>query len=101
MMDFPAAITARLPRAPVEYSQSYINEVIRIVELQFNIFRNPGIGRNTELVITQIAGNAYNKEVGTIFYGDDGVLKVVLAGVTYTQGSFGTGQVGTVTVSTP
>ena len=95
-----AAVTPTFPRATDKYSKEYINEFIRVLELTLNVLRNPGHGRFTELTLTELVGSGYNKEVGEIFYGDDGVVKVVLPGITYVQGSEGNASSGTVTVST-
>lgn len=95
-----APTTPRIPRAPKEYNSGIFEQIVNSVNFRFNLLETPGIGRHTELVLTDITGDGHNKEVGSLYYGDGGVLKVVLPGITYVIGEAATGSLGSDTVTT-
>lgn len=88
------------PTPPPEYNQQYFAEFVRAFSLYQEQARNPGEGRHTKLVLTNIATNDAGLEVGTLFV-HDGHVKIVLADRPHPAGVNGSGFVGSVTVSTP
>jgi hypothetical protein len=75
-------------------------ELTRAFYLALDLIQNPGEGRNTFIVLTDLQTDDYGLEVGASFQ-QDGLLKVTLADKPHARGSAATGYVGLVTVSTP
>ena len=62
--------------------------------------QNPGEGRNTELVLTNLQLDDQGLEVGAIFkLGTTGNLRIVVADIPHVRGNSATGSVGSVTVT--
>jgi len=89
-----------LPVPPNEYSQPYLAEIVRALSVYMQNERNPGEGRNTFTVFTDLATNDVGLEPGTVF-NHGGYLKVSELNTPHVQGSGASGAVGSVTVSTP
>lgn len=87
------------PIAPQEYTQSYMSEVVRSFSIYVQNQQNPGEGRNTFIVLTNLQTDDSGLEPGAIF-NHDGQLRVPLDHSPYVRGSAGSGAVGTVTVTT-
>ena len=87
------------PIPPAEYSQAYLAEVIRAFSVYLEQARNPGEGRNTFSVFTNLQTDDFNLEPGTIF-NHDGFLKVATSDRPHTRGVSATGAAGSVTVVT-
>ena len=88
------------PTPPADYTPTYFSEVMRSFTVYVNQVHNPGLGRNTTTVFTNMqAGNDQGLEVGTLFQ-IEGVVPIALANFSYLAGNSGTGQVGSVTVNT-
>jgi hypothetical protein len=65
----------RLPEAPEEYTRSYMQDLIRTLEIFIEQERNPGEIRATRLTITALPTSATGLETGTL-YNDAGTVKV-------------------------
>jgi hypothetical protein len=87
------------PIPPESYEQRYFAELTRAFSLFINQQNNPGEGRNTKLVLTDLPSSETGLEPGTLFQ-EDGFVKIVLAYRTYLGGLSSTASVGTVTVTT-
>jgi len=87
------------PIPPVEYSQSYFTEIIRAFSVYLEQQQNPGEGRHTFLVLTNLQSNDFGLETGALFEAD-GFVKITKANTPHVAGSSGTGGVGSVTVTT-
>ena len=85
---------------PGEYSQQYFAELVRSFAIYLAQQQNPGQGRNTELVLTNLQTDDSGLETGALFQ-QDGFVKITLIDTPHVRGSSATGGVGTVTVSTP
>lgn len=85
------------PIPPGDYSPRYFAEVIRAFSVYLEQARNPGEGRNTFTVFTDLQSNDVGLEPGAVFE-VDGFLKVARPGYPHPAGTSGTGFVGTVTV---
>lgn len=88
------------PVAPAQYDQSYFSEVVRAFSVYLEQMQNPGEGRNTQLVLTNLQTDDSGLETGALFQ-QDGFVKIALINTPHVRGSAATGGVGTVTVSTP
>ena len=66
----------RLPEPPVEYTQQYLADLIRALELFIAQERNPGEMRGTKLTLTELPTSASGLETGAL-YNDSGTVKVV------------------------
>ncbi len=55
------------PIPPKQYDQKYFNEVIRAFSLYLDQSRNPGEGRNTFSVFTNLQTDDFSLETGAIF----------------------------------
>tara|TARA_R100000963_G_C4632883_1_gene97565 strand:+ start:1064 stop:1357 length:294 start_codon:yes stop_codon:yes gene_type:complete len=87
------------PIPPQGYDQSYFDEVIRSFSVYLDQAQNPGEGRHTNLVLTNLPNNDSGLENGAVFV-VDGVLRVPIASQPYAASFSGTGSVGAVTVTT-
>ena len=90
---------------PKEYSQEYMNEIVRSFSVYLTQMQNPGEGRNTALVLTNLQTDDQGLEVGSLFQYRDaagvmGQIKIVLANQPNLRGNSVTGFVGAVTVTT-
>ena len=87
------------PNAPQEYNQQYISEVVRAFSIYVQQVQNPGEGRNTFSVFTNLQTDDFELELGTIF-NHGGYVKITQQNTPHVRGSSGTGAVGSVTVTT-
>ena len=55
------------PNAPQDYNQQYFAEVVRAFSLYVQQIQNPGEGRNTFSVFTNLQTDDSGLEVGAIF----------------------------------
>ena len=86
---------------PNQYSQQYFSQVVRAFSVFTAQNQNPGEGRNTFIVLTNVqAGNDVGLETGTVFE-VDGFLKLSRINNPHVAGSSATGAVGSVIVVTP
>ena len=84
---------------PGEYNQQYFAELVRSLSVYLTNQQNPGEGRNTQLVLTNLQTDDSGLETGALFQ-QDGFVKIALINSPHVRGSAGTGAVGTVTVTT-
>ncbi len=87
------------PNAPNQYTQAYMAEVVRAFSVYLLQMQNPGQGRHTEMVLTNLQAHDKNLEIGGLFQ-HEGFVKVVQQAVPHPEGLSGTGSVGSVTVTT-
>jgi hypothetical protein len=83
----------------------YFDEVIRSFAVYLDQMQNPGEGRNTALVLTNLQNDDQGLEVGSLFQYRDaagimGQIKIVVANQPNLRGNSITGSVGSVTVTT-
>lgn len=88
-----------LPIPPSEYSQDYFSEIVRAISVYMQNERNPGEGRNTFTVFTNLQTDDYGLEPGSVF-NHGGYLKVSELNTPHVRGSSALGLVGSVTVTT-
>jgi hypothetical protein len=86
------------PLPPQEYNQQYFAEVVRAISFYFEQNANPGEGRNTFSVFTDLQENDVGLEPGTIF-NYRGYVKITQINSTHPTGTRATGQVGSVTIT--
>ena len=89
-----------LPVAPQRYDQRYTEEVVRAFSVYLQNMQNPGQGRHTELVLTNLQTDDSGLENGALFQ-QNGFVKIALINRPHVRGQQATGAVGSVTVSTP
>ena len=87
------------PNAPREYNQQYISEIVRAFSVYVQQIQNPGEGRNTFGVFTNLQTDDSGLETGAIF-NHGGYVKITQVNTPHVRGSAGTGAVGLVTVTT-
>lgn len=85
------------PDAPREYSITWGSGLVRALDQMAQILRNPGEGRNTKHVLTNMPTSDYGLEPGTLFRQGNQVFISTLDRP-IPAGLKATGQVGTVTV---
>ena len=66
----------RLPEPPIEYTQQYMADLVRSMQVFIEQERNPGEMRGTKLTLTDLPTSATGLETGALF-NDSGVVKVV------------------------
>lgn len=66
----------RLPEPTREYSQVYMQDLLRALEIFIEQERNPGEMRGTKITLTELPTSATGLEVGAL-YNDSGTVKVV------------------------
>ena len=77
-----------------------MEEIVRSFSVYLTQMQNPGEGRHTELVLTNLQLNDQGLEIGSIFkVGTTGNLRIVVADVPHVRGNSATGSVGSVTVT--
>lgn len=86
------------PLPPEQYSQQYMTEILRSFSVYLTQMQNPGEGRNTVTVFTNLQTDDSGLEPGTIF-SHDGHVRVALSYSPCVRGSQASGSVGTVTVA--
>ena len=55
------------PRAPDEYDRTYMESVVLAFSVYLEQMQNPGQGRHTELVLTNLQTDDQGLEVGALF----------------------------------
>ena len=85
---------------PREYDQRYFTQMVQDFSVYLRQMNNPGEGRHTQLVLTNLQTDDSGLENGALFQ-QDGIVKIALANKPHVRGSAALGSVGTVTVSTP
>ena len=66
----------RLPEAPEEYTQRYMSDLIRTLEIFISQERTPGEMRGTKITLTDLPTSATGLESGAL-YNDSGTVKIV------------------------
>jgi len=66
----------RLPEPPTEYTQQYMADLIRALELFISQERNPGEMRGTKITLTNLPTSSSGLETGALF-NDSGTVKIV------------------------
>ena len=85
----------RLPSPPEEISVSYLSDLVRSLEVIINQLQNPQL--NFQSIPSSGTGNFFN--VGDIYIGDGGFLRILEPNQALTGSLLATASVGTVTVS--
>jgi len=88
---------------PAEYDQAYMADLIRSFALYLEQMQNPGEGRHTRLVLTNLPLSDQGLEVGGLFEYRDaaglmGVVRITTADKSNLLGITSTGGVGAVAV---
>ena len=65
----------RLPEPTPEYSASYMQDLVRALEIFIEQERNPGELRGTKITLTDLPTSATGLETGAL-YNDSGTVKV-------------------------
>lgn len=65
----------RLPEPPIEYTQGYMADLVRSLQVFIEQERNPGEMRGTKLTLTDLPTSATGLEAGSL-YNDGGTVKV-------------------------
>lgn len=86
------------PLPPKEYSQTFFAEFLRAFSTYMQQAQNPGEGRATFMVFTNLQSDNVGLEVGAVFQ-VNGVLHVTMSNMPYPAGNSMTAGVGSVTVS--
>tara|TARA_R100000654_G_scaffold7326_5_gene18172 strand:- start:5048 stop:5359 length:312 start_codon:yes stop_codon:yes gene_type:complete len=92
------------PVPPEQYDQQYMEEIVRSFSIYLRQIQNPGEGRNTQLVLTNLQTDDQGLEVGALFIDQDtnGVfnnIKIAVAEASNVRGNSVTGSIGSVTVT--
>ena len=85
---------------PSAYEQNYFNEVLRNFSVYLEQMQNPGEGRNTFIVLTNLQENDAGLEIGALFQ-QDGFVKITRQNTPHPAGTAALGSVGSVSVVTP
>jgi len=87
------------PRPPNQYDVRYLSDLVRALGSLVTYIRAVGEGRQTTIVLTNLASNDYGLEPGTIFQ-VNGALRISMLNMPYVAGTSARGSVGSVTVTT-
>lgn len=82
-----------------EYDQKYMAELVRSFSVYLAQMQNPGEGRATFMVFTNLQTSDQGLEPGSVFRDGNGFLKVALANQPNVGGLSAQGAVGSVTVT--
>ena len=66
----------RLPEPPPDYTQRYMADLVRALEVFISQERNPGELRGTKITLTDLPTSATGLESGAL-YNDSGTVKIV------------------------
>ena len=66
----------RLPEPPLDYTQRYMADLVRALEVFISQERNPGELRGTKITLTELPTSATGLESGAL-YNDSGTVKIV------------------------
>lgn len=66
----------RLPEPTQEYSQSYMTDLVRSLQVFIEQERNPGEMRGTKITLTDLPTSPTDLETGSL-YNDNGTVKIV------------------------
>jgi len=89
----------RLPDAPLDYSQEYLADLVRALELFIAQERNAGEQRATKMTFTDLPNSDTGLEAGALYrMGND--VRISLIDTAVPDGASASGAIGTVTVST-
>lgn len=88
----------RLPLPIGNVDQTYIVDLVRALDLFIQQTDNPGEGRNTKLVFTNMPTSDVGLEVGTLYRSGNDV-KISLLNIAGVDGLTATATLGSVTVS--
>ena len=83
---------------PMQYSARYFHDVIRSFSVYLEQVQNPGEGRYTNVVLTEVPDSDIGIAPGTLFH-NEGVLHVSLTHFARPLGVSATGTVGSVTTT--
>jgi len=83
---------------PLNYNVTYMDNIVRSFALYIDQMQNPGEGRNSTQVFTNLPTNDSGLENGSVFV-VDGVLRISVLNQPYLQGLSSTCEVGKVTVT--
>jgi len=89
----------RFTNPPEDYDRKYFADLVRALDSLVTVIQAPGEGRQTTIVLTNLASNDYGLEPGTIFE-VGGALRVSVIYSPYVAGISSSGRVGSVTVTT-
>jgi hypothetical protein len=87
----------RFPSPPREYDQRYMADMIRAFALYQQQMQNPGEGRATFMVFTNLRSDDQGLEPGTVFMDGNGFLKVSMESKPNVGGLSASGGVGQIT----
>tara|TARA_R100000742_G_C4275836_1_gene96542 strand:- start:734 stop:1027 length:294 start_codon:yes stop_codon:yes gene_type:complete len=85
------------PIPPGQYDQQYFATLVRNFAVYLDQIQNPGEGRASSFVLTNLQTDDSGLEDGGLF-AHDGFVKIPLSNRPHVRGSIGTGNVGSVTV---
>lgn len=85
------------PRAPKEYTERWAAEMQRELSALVNIIANPGEGRNTLIVLTNLQNDDVGLEAGSL-YKDGNLIKVSVLNTAAVSGASMTATSGSVTI---
>ena len=86
------------PVPPKEYDQRYMAELTRVFAQYQQQIQNPGEGRNTTVVLTNVPVASSTLEVGTVYVDPYGFLKIIqAANIATVMGVSASGGVGQIT----
>jgi len=87
----------RFASPPPTYDPKYLADIVRAFYLYQQAIQNPGEGRNTFTVFTNLQTDDQGLEIGAVFRDGNGFLKVCLEGKPNVGGLAATGGVGQIT----
>ena len=85
-------------RAPKDYSVSYFNGMVNMLNLLITVLRSPGEGRQSTLVITNMVTSDFGLESGTLFQ-IEGQVYISVLNIARPTAITATGAVGSVVVT--
>tara|TARA_R100000935_G_scaffold57294_1_gene90928 strand:+ start:2227 stop:2517 length:291 start_codon:yes stop_codon:yes gene_type:complete len=83
---------------PADYNVTYMDNIVRSFAIYIEQMQNPGEGRNSTQVFTDLPTNDSGLEDGSVFV-VEGVLRIPVLNRPHLQGLSSTSEVGKVTVA--
>lgn len=92
-------IFPQFQKARGEYTRDYFDNMVNMLNVLMTALRNPGEGRQSTLVLTNLSNNDVGLEPGSLFE-VNGVVYISVLYKSFVSGVAATGAVGTVSVTT-
>lgn len=98
---YQTPITNRVPQAPAEYNAGSFNNIVRVIEDNFNLITGVGLVRAGGIFLVDPPRTGAGLRPGEVYVDGEGYLRMVREGDIFLGSVSASGGLGTLTVLTP